>query len=101
MAKSYRKSHRKSSKSRRHRQKQRTSRKSYKKSKRTRRSSRRKQMGGKKRRHRQSGGDGYFLDLEQAHIGGQAVRQGYSECCPPAFQDGHVVRTDAGQAYCA
>lgn len=76
------------------------SRKSRKSRKQSRKS--RKQMGGKKRKtRRQSGGDGYFLDLEQARVGGQAVRQGYSECCPPAFQDNQVVKTSDGQAYCS
>lgn len=50
---------------------------------------------------KQNGGDGYFYDLADSIIPGQPARVGYSECCPPAFDNGQVIRTDTGQQYCS
>ncbi len=37
---------------------------------------------------KQSGGNGYYLDLTNSVSLGQPVRQGYSECSPPIFVNG-------------
>ena len=93
-----------------HKSKKQTSKKSYRKSKprksvkfsKKSKSIKPKAPKRKTRRHtkRQSGGDGYLLDIFGPKVGGLPQNYRYSSCCPPLYQDGKIAFDGKGNQMC-
>jgi hypothetical protein len=66
----------------------------------SRKSKSRKSRKSKSRKSKSKKGGGYTLQVEGPTVGGQPPRMGYSECCPPLYQNGNVAYNANGNRMC-